>query len=249
MQRLSYGSHVGILCAASCARPASRRAECPQWCAAPYVAIRRMDRVRVLAQIVDVAGWHPPSTGPQPTFEPPSASSITNPSVVGPSVGSAAADPQPESWSEWAERLVQEQNAIVSMHHIPVLAGLGIYDLEGRPEGRCTAGQHGSTLALTQHRGASKKRRHSPSQKKPSSFVAWKPSMDASMCGRGIIVLRRSSVVGARASFWVSRTRAHSTQECRQCAGLSASSQITSDETDVGWASDPDLFETVGINR
>ena len=136
MQRLSYGSHVGILCAASCARPASRRAECPQWCAAPYVAIRRMDRVRVLAQIVDVAGWHPPSTGPQPTFEPPSASSITNPSVVGPSVGSAAADPQPESWSEWAERLVQEQNAIVSMHHIPVLAGLGIYDLEGRPWGQ-----------------------------------------------------------------------------------------------------------------
>jgi len=78
----------------------------------------------------------PPSTGPQPTFEPPSASSITSPSVVGPSVGSAAADPQPESWSEWAERLVQEQNAIVSMHHIPVLAGLGIYDLEGRPWGQ-----------------------------------------------------------------------------------------------------------------
>ena len=78
----------------------------------------------------------PPSTGPQPTFEPSSASSITNPSVVGPSVGSAAADPQPESWSEWAERLVQEQNAIVSMHHIPVLAGLGIYDLECRPWGQ-----------------------------------------------------------------------------------------------------------------
>ena len=81
----------------------------------------------------------PPSTGPQPSFEPPSTSTIADPSVAiaDPSVGSVVADPhsqpEPGSWSEWAQRLVRvnQGSFLHGLHRIPVLAGLGVYDLEG----------------------------------------------------------------------------------------------------------------------